>query len=63
MMDLQFSSRTYAGGAMSSMAVVGSAVAKATTIAADFAPVPYLGPAVGLVIGILRLCENVRTNK
>ena len=43
--------------------VVATSVAGASVIAANFAPLPYLAPTVTVVVGILKLCENVRTNK
>ena len=43
--------------------VVATSVAGVSVIAANFAPLPYLAPAVTVVVGILKLCENVRTNK
>ena len=47
----------------SGIRVAVNAAAAATIIASDFAPVPYLSAAVGIVVGILQLCENVRVNK
>ncbi|THH05036.1 hypothetical protein EW145_g5090 [Phellinidium pouzarii] len=43
--------------------LVATSVGAAAILAADFAPVPYLGPAVGVVVGILKLCDNMQTNK
>ncbi|KAL5528090.1 hypothetical protein ACEPAF_7226 [Sanghuangporus sanghuang] len=43
--------------------VAATSAAAVTVIAADFAPVPFLSPAVGIVVGILQLCDNVRTNR
>lgn len=43
--------------------VVAAGTAAAASLTADFAPVPFLAPAVGIVVGILQLCDNVRTNK
>ena len=40
-----------------------TSVAAGAVVATNFAPFPYLAPAVSVVVGILRLCENVRTNK
>lgn len=42
------------------LSVIGKTAAQ---VVADFAPVPGLGIAVELVIGILELCENISTNR
>ena len=49
--------------AASAVRVIGLGVGACASIAADFAPVPYMGPVVAIVIGITQLCDNVRVNK
>lgn len=46
-----------AGNAIAATAMVTA------NIASDLAPVPFLSPVVGVVVAIIQLCENVRTNK
>lgn len=43
--------------------VAGAGLGTAAGLAATFAPVPWLAPAVAIVGGILQLCQNVSVNK
>ena len=49
--------------AASAMTVIGQSIGAAAAITANIAPIPYMAPAVGIVLGILKLCDNVRSNK
>jgi hypothetical protein len=42
---------------------VADALGKLAGIAAELAPIPYLGTAVGGLQQIIQLCDNVRLNK
>lgn len=55
--------RTTQQNAASAVRVIGFGVGACASLAADFAPIPYMGPAVAIVIGIMKLCDNVRANK
>ena len=43
--------------------LAGAGLGTAAGLAATFAPVPWLAPAVAIVAGILQLCQNVSVNK
>ena len=43
--------------------MVGADLGTAASLTTMFAPVPWLAPAVAVVIGILELCQNVSVNK
>lgn len=43
--------------------LMGAALASGAQISAAFAPMPWLSPAVQVLIGMVELCQNVSTNR
>ena len=55
--------RSHRRGISSTARIIGAGLVGVAAGAANLAPVPYLSPAVALVFGILKLCQQVGANK